>query len=107
MTNDIKEYYPNGRLKYKLEFYSTGEKCREQYFDEIGNDHNICGPDYQYWYKNGYLEHITFTIHDSRHNTCCPASIWFSKNVKIEGKYYYINGLIYNKLDWQNQIKNI
>lgn len=98
----------NNKLKYELFFHSNGSKWFEQYYDEKGFFHNDHGhSDYQQWYENGFLFRKTFCINGEYYNICNPAVIWLSKNVKIEFKYYYIDGLVYNKLDWQNKIKNV
>lgn len=110
MTNDIKEYHPNGCIKYKLIFRSIGNKCYEQYLDEVGNDHNENGPDYQSWYKNGYLSHKIFSIHGVRHNIYNPSDIGFHLNGIVAYKSYYLNSIPrknLSKLNWMCIIKNI
>jgi antitoxin component YwqK of YwqJK toxin-antitoxin module len=109
MKKNICEYYPNGKLKHKIQFYPNGSKCSEQYYGQDGKDHrNKCLPDFQKWRENGYLQRQTFYTHGSEHNISNPADIWFNENGKIEDKFYYINDCYYdNKLDWNNCIKNI
>lgn len=108
MTNDIQEYYPNGKLKHYASYHPNGNKQFEQYYDEDEKWHNNFGPDCQYWYNNGYLSDKLFTIHGERHNICNPAVICYARNGKINRKSYCIDDRYFSdKLDWINNIKYV
>ena len=108
MKEEIIEYYPNGRIKYKMSFYDNGNKRHEQYYDQQGNYHREQGlPDYHEWYDDGIHYRITYYVHGRVHNICNLSDIYFTRNGKIWGKEYYINNNSYSKLNWLNCIKNI
>jgi hypothetical protein len=104
------EYHPNKQLKHRIVYHPNGRKYREQYYGLDGKYHrdNSCLPDYHSWYPTGITYHKTYCTHGNYHNICNPADIWFFQNGKIRGKYYNINGKLFdNKLTWMNLIKNI
>jgi antitoxin component YwqK of YwqJK toxin-antitoxin module len=108
MKEDKIEYYHNGKLKHKIGFYDNDGKRYECFRDENGRYHNINAPSYQEWYDNGRKRYESYHIKNQRHNISNPTDIYFHENGKIEDKFYHINGGYYfNKLNWNNKIKNI
>jgi antitoxin component YwqK of YwqJK toxin-antitoxin module len=107
MKVDIKEYYPNGELKHKIEFHPNNREYRECFYNEKGTLHRINAPAKQYWYDNGFKRYESYFIKGSYHNICNPSRIWYFEFSKIRWKYYHINDNGDNKLNWMNCIKKI
>ena len=108
MKEDLIEYYPNGSIKHRINFYPNGNKWYEQFYDKRGNCHRKQGlPDYQKWYENGITSYKTYYVHGKRYNINNPCIISFFKNGRILYKSYDLNNHKYSKLGWQNKIKNI
>jgi hypothetical protein len=103
---DIREYYPNGRIKHSTRFSVDGN-IYEEYYNENGCYDRINKPSYIV-YNNNYRTYEAYHLNGDWTNIYNPARLFYSKLKKIIKKIYNINGRFFqSKLSWMNNIKNI